>query len=104
MSREAVDSVFETFGVEALYLPPSPPGGAALPIVAVLRREDSERVMPSGAVALVAGLAVEVRASELAAPARGGVVRIGAVDYRVESDPECRDPDRLVWTLRAARS
>jgi hypothetical protein len=44
------------------------------------------------------GAAIEVRRSEVAAPAKGGTFIVDSKSFSIESDPQSNDPDRLVWT------
>lgn len=40
---------------------------------------------------------IEVRSSDIAAPAKGGTFIVDGSAFSIESDPESGDPERLVW-------
>lgn len=80
----AVDAFWEVAGV-----PPM------VPCRLMLKRPDD--VMEFGGAVIVSGtILVDVRVSEIAAPAAGDVVTIGAERFRVQGKPR-RDRERLVW-------
>jgi len=91
----AVDAVFAAFGKAATYTPPG--GGAATACTVIKDARDRE---PSGFSGrpILQGTVIEVRKSEIAAPAKGGAFVVGAENLVIKSDPEAEDPDRLVWT------
>ena len=106
----AIDAIFAdpNFGTAARYTPPSPPGGAAVPCLVLLDFSDAE-LGGLQTTALVAGKRLEVRASEVPQPLRGGTFGPPVpsvpgraeltVSYTVLSDPRANDADRLVWSM-----
>ena len=89
---------YATFGKAATY---TPPVGAAIGCTVI--RDNQDRAYAFGDAKPVAeGLKINVRVAEIANPVRGGVFTVGAVRYKVLSDPVCEDPDRLEWSMTAA--
>lgn len=99
----AVDAIFALFGKPAEYTPPG--GGTAVPCTVLY--DASDRSLGSGGLSgfsrpMVAGNTIEVRASEIAAPARGGRFVVNptlpvAATYEIAEDPKSNDSDRLTW-------
>jgi|GEM_PF-4230411 len=93
---KALDRVFARFGVAASYLSPALVTTAC---VVVINEVDDATTL--GNVPIIAGqMIVEVRASELAAPAKGGVFTADGRDFKIVSAPKREDPSGLVWTCR----
>ena len=98
----AVDASFATWGEPAptTYTPPG--GGAAVPCTVILdRREAGARLEdgrpPAGQVT------IEVRKSEVASPASGGVFAVGSESFTVMNRPIEHDSSGLVWTMWAEK-
>ncbi len=90
----ALERVFAKFGVSASYLSPDVVETAC---VVVINRADDTTTL--GNVPIVAGqMIVEVRASELPAPVRGGVFTAESREFKIVSAPKREDPSGLVWT------
>lgn len=96
----ALGAAFTTFGIAAVYTPPTP-GAPGVAVTAVARREDQGAQFGGGRAVASRGL-FEIREAEVAEPARGGTLTIGAVVWKIEAVPEKLDPDRLVWTVRCS--
>ena len=95
----ATDTLFAdpNFGVDATYR-----AGGADPgtmIKAIVRQPD--RIGNFGETRIVAAtLVVDVRVSEVAAPAEGDTIEMNGMVYVIQGAP-LRDGERLVWTLEA---
>lgn len=95
IGAEAVDAAFAEFGIAGCtYTPPSGPAVAG--IVLMLLGPDAEAAFGDTRAAVATGR-IDVRASEVAAPVRDGVFRIGDNNYRITAKPTTGDPSRLVW-------
>ena len=95
-ARRAIDAVFEHLGIAATYTPPG--GGAAIVCMILLDKRDPESRQGEGRPQ--AGIvAIEVRKSEIALPAKNGMFAVGATDYTVLDRPMAGDPDGLTWTM-----
>lgn len=97
---EAINDLFAdpNLAVDAVYQPPSSGDGIACRIM--LRRPDE--TLEFGGSKLVAGsVIIEVRATELSAPARGGTFAVGGIVCTVTAVPRQPDPDRLIWRCEA---
>ena len=79
----------------ATYTPPG--GGAGAPCTVLIGSEDRE-VSFGTSHAFAEGDVLQVRRSEIAAPARGGTFLIGATTYAIQGDPRTLDADRAIWT------
>lgn len=90
----ALDQLHKALGRAATY---TAPGGAATPCVILVDRADD--VAELGQLSVVATCRrVQVRRSEVAMPARGGVFTAGAESFSIVQQPRTEDPDALVWT------
>lgn len=70
-----------------------------IPIRIILRRPDE--IGTFGETRIVAEtVVIDVRVSEVAAPAEGDTFTIGAQTFFVQGEP-VRDAERLIWTLEA---
>jgi hypothetical protein len=100
LEQIAVDASFAVWGKAATYVPPG--GGAPIPCTVI--RDVRDRAM-SGLKGrpVMEGVVIEVRRSEIAAPARGGTFIIDGSSFSIESDPESDDPERLVWNCTVRR-
>jgi hypothetical protein len=89
----AVDATFDAFGKVASY---TPTGGTAVACTVI---KDSEDRFLSGfeGKPMLGGTVIEVRATEVAAPAKAGTFLVDAVTYTIADDPQTADPERLVW-------
>ena len=103
LGQLAVDQVFALYGAEASYMPPG--GGTAIDCAVI--RNQADRDLAGGLTGfsrpIVAGVTIEVRASEIAQPQRAGVFVIAGQNYQISEDPKTEDPDRLVWTCTVGR-
>jgi hypothetical protein len=88
--------LFEVFGIAATYTPPG--GGSAIACTVILDARDRDLEFGRGA-ALMQGQTLQVRRSELPAPAKGGTFMISSSTLIVLDDPRCDDPDRHVWRM-----
>lgn len=92
----AIDVLFNdpNISVGATYTPPV--SGPPVTCRVILDNADQEIKFGAGRQ-FDAGLTIEVRVSEIAAPARGGSFAVGNTTYSILDDPMTSDPDRLVW-------
>jgi hypothetical protein len=95
----AVDAAFAARGTAASYTPPG--GGTPVPCTVIRDATDRQLSSPLGRP-VMKGTTLQVRVSEIAAPARGGTFVIGVESLVIKSDPEARDAERLVWSFTAA--
>jgi len=99
----ALDAQYAEFGDGAIYTPPG--GGAGVACTVIRDREDREIGMRGAA--MQSGV-VEVRRSELAAPAKGGsfAMTVGGETLTVIDDPHTPedDPERLIWRMTVSAS
>jgi hypothetical protein len=100
----AVDAAFASFGRAAVYVPPTVPGGPSVAVSVIAAREDMAATPGLAPLVSSGGGLFEVRVSELSGPLKGGTLTLDGVTWTIRETPSCRDPDRLVWTLRCARS
>lgn len=93
----AIDAIFmdPNMAADAVYraqgLPPDVP-------CRVIRKSPDDLTEFGNARLRSATTQVDVRASEIAAPAKGDRLTIGAEVFTVQGDP-LQDRERLVWTL-----
>jgi hypothetical protein len=92
----AIDTTFRAFGKAATYTPPG--GGTPVACSIVLDKRDPDQ-RPDEGRPLAGVLVLEVRASEVAAPAARGTFLVGAKTYTVANRPERSDPEGLAWTM-----
>lgn len=93
-AAKTLASAFARFGDPAIYLSPELATSACRIII---NRADETTTL--GKVPIVAGQTlVEVRASELSAPAKGGIFTADGRDFKIISAPKREDPSGLVWT------
>ncbi|MGD9506947.1 MAG: hypothetical protein AB7I59_04475 [Geminicoccaceae bacterium] len=97
---QAIDDLFAdpNFAVDAVY---TLPDGEGVPCRIMLRRPD-ETVEFGGSKLVVGSVVVEVRPSEVAAPAKGGTFTVGDAVYTIRAVPKKPDPDRLIWRCEAS--
>lgn len=90
----ALEDVYATFGTPARYISPDLVTTACVIVIA-----GADDAASLGNVQIVAGQTiVEVRASEIAAPRKGGTFRADIHEFKIVAAPKNEDPDRLVWT------
>ena len=94
LEQIAVDASFAVWGKAATYVPPG--GGAPIHCTVIRDLRDREMSGLNGRPFLQRML-IEVRSSEVPAPAKGGTFIVNGSSYSIESDPESDDPERLVW-------
>lgn len=97
IAAEAVDAAFADLGVTASYAPPA--GEAAS--CRVITRQPDETVEFGVTKAVIASTIIEVRASEVAAPEKGGVFAVDGTSYRIIAKPKRKDSARLIWRCEA---
>jgi hypothetical protein len=100
LEQIAVDATFAVWGKAAIY---APPGGEAPISCIAIRHIGDRRITGLSGRPVMSGAIIEVRRSEVAAPAKGGIftfIENGAA-FQVVSDPEAADPERLVWACSA---
>ena len=95
----AIDVLFAdlNLGIDAVYRA----GGAdpGMPVRVILRRPD--RISEFGQTRIVAEtVIIDVRISDVAAPADGDTIEADGMVYVVQGEP-LRDVERLVWTIEA---
>jgi hypothetical protein len=95
----AVDATFAAFGIDAVY---TPAGGPPVSVRVIARRPDT--IVGFGETRIHTDTAaLELRASEVASPRPDDQVIVDGQTFVVQSEPERRDPDRLVWSLDVRR-
>lgn len=95
LASEALDIIYDEFGVDALY---SPQGGVAFNVQVITIRPDE--IVGFGETRVHAETALfEIRVSELAEPRPDDLLTVDGTDYVIQGEPERRDPHRFVWTL-----
>ncbi|MFO1152756.1 MAG: hypothetical protein U1E42_03680 [Rhodospirillales bacterium] len=95
----AIELLFNdpNLGTNAVYRA----GGAepGVPVRAIVRRPD--RIGSFGETRIVAEtLVIDVRVSEVAAPAEGDTFQIGGETFVVQGEP-ISDAERLIWSIEA---
>jgi hypothetical protein len=88
--------LFEVLGVAAAYMPPG--GDPSVGCTVIVDSRDREFEFGRGSP-VMQGQILQVRRSELPAPAKGGTFAIGSATLIVLDDPRSGDPDRHVWRL-----
>jgi hypothetical protein len=99
IAPRTVDRVFARFGHAASYAPPV--AGAAVSCTVILNRPDEVATLDNIPIIAEQRL-VEVRKSEVASPAKGGVFTIDAAQMQIVAAPRANDPEGLVWSLICA--
>jgi len=96
---DAIDDLFAdpNLAVDAVY---TPPGGAGVVCRIMLRRPD-QTVDFGGSKLVVGSVLIEVRASEVSGPVRGGTFNVGDTVFAIGAVPRRPDPDRLIWQCEA---
>jgi hypothetical protein len=88
--------LFDVFGVAASYTPPG--GGASVSCMVIVDSRDRELEFGRGA-AIMQGQTLQVRRTEVSAPAKGGTFAVGSATLTVLDDPRGNDPNRHVWRM-----
>jgi hypothetical protein len=96
IASEAVDATFDVFSRAGLYRSAQDEDVACSVILG--SRDQSLDAFGAGRP-VVRGETVEVRASEVATPERGGAFLVGGRMLRIVDAPRCDDPERLVWKM-----
>jgi hypothetical protein len=95
----AIDALFAdpNLGIDAVYRA----GGAdpGVPVRVILRRPDRIDVFGETRIATET-LVIEVRVSDVAAPASGDTIELDGAVYVIQGEP-IRNAERLVWTIEA---
>jgi hypothetical protein len=101
LEQIAVDASFAVWGKAATYVPPG--GGVPTPCTVIRNVRDREITGFNGRP-IMQGTVIEVRKSEVGAPARGGVFMFAddGAAFAIISDPQVQDPERLVWICTVA--
>ena len=101
LEQIAVDATFAVWGKAATYVPPG--GGVPTPCTVIRNARDREMTGFNGRP-IMTGTVIEVRKSEVGAPARGGVFTFAdnGAAFAIISDPQAQVPERLVWTCTVA--
>jgi hypothetical protein len=95
----AVDATFAAFGIDGVY---TPAGGEPVSVRVIARRPDT--IVGFGETRIHAETTTfELRASEVANPRPGDQLTVAGDTFVIQSEPEQRDPDRLVWALDVRR-
>lgn len=95
----AIDAIFADPNMAADALWKAGGTGSGVACRVIRKMPDAEIAFGRSAVK-VATILIDVRASEIAAPAKGDTVTIGSEVWRIEGAPR-RDRDRLIWTCEA---
>ncbi|MBK8174802.1 MAG: hypothetical protein IPK66_05885 [Rhodospirillales bacterium] len=97
--KEAMDALFAdpNLGIDTVYRVSG--ADPAVPARVILRRPD--RVGTLGETRIVTEtLLIDVRVSEVAAPADGDTIEAGRTVFVIQGEP-IRDAEQLVWTVEA---
>ena len=92
----ALDASYEVFGEPALW-----PFTAAT-AVTVIRDAGETDVVVGGPRVTADTMVLLVRRAEVASPARGQLVKVGEVTYRIVAEPQAHDDLQLEWACEAA--
>lgn len=95
----AIEALFAdaNLGIDAVWR--SAGAGPGIPVRAIVRRAD--RVGDFGETRIVAEtVIIDVRVSQVAAPAEGDTFEIGGETLVIQGEP-LRDAERLIWTVEA---
>jgi hypothetical protein len=95
-------------GIDALFADPNLATGAVyragggdpgVPVSAIIRQPD--RIGEFGETRIAAETTmIDIRASEIAAPAEGDTIEVDDKVYVIQGEP-IRDAERLIWTIEA---
>jgi hypothetical protein len=101
-AADAVATAFATFAVQATD-PLAPtytaPAGSPMPCAVIAKSKDRMVSFGEGRP-FAEGTVIEVQASDVALPVKGGIFSIGNSTFTIIADPEQLDDLRLVWTCR----
>lgn len=95
---DAIGVIADTFGIAATY---TPPGGSPVACAVLIDRDADAERQDFAAQARTAGFIVQVRASEVAAPARGGRFAAGAAIYCIVGEPVLDVASGAIWSCKA---
>lgn len=94
---EVIDAGFEVCGGKAATY--TAPAGSLVPCTVMLDLQEAGVEAGQGRPR-TGQASLQVRASEIAEPVKGGVFAIGSVHYTVMDRPRfVEDPEGLVWTM-----
>jgi hypothetical protein len=91
----AINAVFAARGEAASYSPPG--GGSSTPCTIINDGSDRQAAGTLGR-AVTRGNVLQVRKSEIAAPAKGGTFTTDSETLKILGDPVSEDAGRLIWT------
>jgi hypothetical protein len=91
----AINAVFSARGRAATYTPPG--GGSSTPCTVIDDSRDRQAVGGLGRP-VMRGNVLQVRISEIAAPAKGGTFTIDSETFKIVGDPITEDSGRLIWS------
>lgn len=103
LATAALDAAYSVFGVPATYTPPAG-GGAAVAFTGTLVKPDVPVPMGGGGRFIAQTRVVRARVSELASPAKGGIIVLGGETLKIVQAPRREDDLRLEWTLEVDRA
>jgi hypothetical protein len=96
---DAIDALFADPNIAADAVYQAGGGDPGMPVRVIVRQPD--RIGDFGETRIAAAtLVIDVRVSEVAAPAEGGMIEMNGTIYVIQGEP-IRDAERLVWTLEA---
>ena len=93
----AIDRIFAdaNMAADALWLANGTGPGVAVRVI----RKSPDEITPFGAGRIMSETTVlDARVSDMPTPAPGDMIRIGADDFLLQSEPNL-DRERLIWTL-----
>jgi hypothetical protein len=107
-AQRTIDAAFREHGVPATYI-----AGSSTPCTVIVSDEDRNVQFAGTSKPFAAGGRFEIRASEISAPVKDGIIALLANEggaessrHKIVGDPETDDPFRLVWlcTVRSIAS
>ena len=93
----AIDRIFAdaNMAVDAMWFAGGTGPGVAVRVI----RKSPDEITPFGAARILSETTVlDARVADMATPAPGDPIRIGAEDFLVQGEPKL-DRERLIWTL-----
>jgi len=95
LAIEALDVMFDEFGVDAVF---SPSNGDSVNVRVIAKQPDE--IVGFGDTRIHTETSIfEVRVSEVPQPRPDDLITVDGIDYIVQGEPERRDSSRLVWNL-----